>query len=1102
MESHDWINPITLETKENAMWMPEAPQVPTLDGMLCPSQRRMPNFGSLWANAWNSVIWFLRMPLFVLLYLPVMSDFTCPLQSHGHSILQTCGKDLFSLDNMFSSLFALNSNFWQSFAIIANAFGPGPPQTFINGMTMFADSQWTIIRPRLVSSFLTIGNIDASNAINVIQNSIAGLPPIVKAAQHIATNPVAVAQVYYKVFTKMLVSIVLEKRDVRNVFWNSVADGIADWESIVLSRMRQSCAGLSLMTGYNSPLGMLIMQYCNAFVDWTQAGPIMASVFFVDIPLTSCVCVNSHGQSFNDNIIQNCYPVAPDSMKPLLVALLDSNAAICPTLTNMTKAHFTEALDNMFSNLEGGTRHIGSVIDWFVGDEGSGQCNNFNQNPFVVSLLPQPVDYWRVCGKTQRCRYRCLDEFTAFEQVKQSFRVTESVTTNVQSLFFNSQDIDTYIPFTPIALLEIANCTVPCGYVQPNDRCFAMVGIKLNIQIIHYCVPSDLNSNIRRARDPVTVGTVNDILQIEIIYTPEVIDFYSSFKVLARTKTAIYLCYTECVLYWTASDLGALEINNMFVFGRQIILQLVTEKNEYMQTTFVTKCSSISFQFTWPTICTGNLWPRVDITRPICALDASYQCTSVLFVPNSQSGTLEVCSRQQPMTFVCSVIPMQKSFIYNAKLGLMAHTARVNGNYWLVFATNAQSSYWLQISKFNVVEGSSSFQHSTDIAMTVNIIRECSLDNCIGCTELSVQRLCYAALQCQLARCIGTQVHEARPMCAIGMFIQSLVSQQLSLVQGSWLEISETIANVISLQQGFAVPSRISWPDQAFYGFICASKDISATGIAIAVASINGIVQAVVNDPNLNLRQQWTNNAMAKYTMVLTAVTNFLNQLALFPLYSLIATQKTFICSANSLLSLITPGTITIGDASIQDYSSKAAGRCLSQYFSESVQGEGSGTNNVGALIAGAIQNFRLAWLQRGLEVLVHPTDAMFTWVSGCVSGIQDIVQSADPNCKLPNFGVKNSFHCACGDSSFQIIDQRAQETWQQQAFWCSTTMNMIDTNGQTRYIWNPYSLAQLKTKLINLDSYLECLANSNQCDAPSDPIFDQQQVRLHSTIY
>lgn len=119
----------------------------------------------------------------------------------------------------------------------------------------------------------------------------------------------------------------------------------------------------------------------------------------------------------------------------------------------------------------------------------------------------------------------------------------------------------------------------------------------------------------------------------------------------------------------------------------------------------------------------------------------------------------------------------------------------------------------------------------------------------------------------------------------------------------------------------------------------------------------------------------------------MAATTNFLHQLALSPLYALIAMQKTFVCSTNSLLAVSSGMSITVGDPSVQEASSIAAGKCMSQYFTSNAQQSG------GSVSSGAISTISQ---MLALDALIHPLDATLTWMQGCVSGLQDIVATVN----------------------------------------------------------------------------------------------------------
>jgi hypothetical protein len=59
--------------------------------------------------------------------------------------------------------------------------------------------------------------------------------------------------------------------------------------------------------------------------------------------------------------------------------------------------------------------------------------------------------------------------------------------------------------------------------------------------------------------------------------------------------------------------------------------------------------------------------------------------------------------------------------------------------------------------------------------------------------------------------------------------------------------------------------------------------------------------------------------------------------------------------------------------------------------------------------------------------------------------------------------------------------------------------MSMLDFDGSVKYVWNPFSLAQLKEMLGDFDVYLECVASKNDAScakmAPKNDVFVNQQI-------
>ena len=107
-------------------------------------------------------------------------------------------------------------------------------------------------------------------------------------------------------------------------------------------------------------------------------------------------------------------------------------------------------------------------------------------------------------------------------------------------------------------------------------------------------------------------------------------------------------------------------------------------------------------------------------------------------------------------------------------------------------------------------------------------------------------------------------------------------------------------------------------------------------------------------------------------------------------------------------------------------------------------------------------------------------------------------------SCKLPDASVVHTFQCACNDTAYSIVPARAADGLPESAFWCTTVMSMLAYDGSQIYVYNPFTLDELRAKLdippigLPLDTYLACVAGGGtQCSGPTDPFFVQQQVSM-----
>lgn len=98
----------------------------------------------------------------------------------------------------------------------------------------------------------------------------------------------------------------------------------------------------------------------------------------------------------------------------------------------------------------------------------------------------------------------------------------------------------------------------------------------------------------------------------------------------------------------------------------------------------------------------------------------------------------------------------------------------------------------------------------------------------------------------------------------------------------------------------------------------------------------------------------------ASVVMILSGVNSFMYQLALFPLYTLIALQKTIVCTANDIFGIfdVTGFVIRVGKPDLQRASDVSSGVCLTAFFEKSINGIGE-TGTSDALANGASDMMR-----------------------------------------------------------------------------------------------------------------------------------------------
>jgi hypothetical protein len=950
----------------------------------------------------------IRLPIVVVVSAPVLMDLLtgpCFLDSKSHSLLMNCGQEIFSLEEFFKAAYACNGHFWRILAKAGNFLSPGFAQTFLNGMTAVGENSGaSAFMPGLIGSFSKVSENNPTDSLSSTQDLVAGgsrfgpMSLFMKSAM----NPIAGAHWIWRMGSRIIVQCIQaskEQRSVASVFWNVIYEGRVDYKELIASRMFNTCGGLALMAGYFTPMGNMILHYCFAGVKSTTATLDLVSIFMVDLPVIVCICKQTSGENPSSWIMDHCD--APDGLKPRLRRIMDSPDT-CAAMMTTTKANLTGVFDDVFGEAFAGTSSVGSVLDSFVAavdPEKAGQCDNYETNPYVVTLIPEPADYWRVCGNTDFCKLRCQQQMEAFEKVRPSNSVRSSTTTQtVQSLFFPTLNADSYNPYTAggvVALNELKDCTSLCQ--DAEDRCFLMSGFMGTgkLSVAQYCVPAALSRGVSKAGSWETLGISGQSTEIQFIKSSIPGAWRDTYCVVGMQDHKLQACSRLTCAEFIPSDvdLDALGFQRMQSLGDVIVLQMRVRKGDL---------SSFCLRFNgkWRfSACKGtNLW-----SQSMYHVVASFVQEQVLLLPyddvplqvcNLDVSAIRIENCQQYEGFERQSVPVKTR-------GLQSRVSQTTTREYNVFIASNDPSHWLTMLFVDISGGqvSSSVGNSISVRLQYTLKQSCSLNSCIGCTQLSVQRLCFAAQRCQVARCIGSQVNQIRPLCAVGGSVEAAMFAMLATVQGVWTVLSSALSAILDISGGIDPPKAITWPDQVFYGLICSLKDAIASQISILTSMVNGLMQASMPVIDQDMGDTVDNQFLATFTLTMTAVTKFLFQLCLAPLYGAIAAQKVVVCQANSLVAVASGNTVSIGDPGIQSASSAAAGACMTQFSTENAQGTNSGVDNGRAMTSAAmdiISQIGGVAMALPLDAIRHPIDVVFTYALGVVRGLQDILQTTD----------------------------------------------------------------------------------------------------------
>ncbi|KAJ1465884.1 hypothetical protein T484DRAFT_1757100 [Baffinella frigidus] len=937
------------------------------------------------------------------------------------------------------------------------------------------------------------------------------------------------------------------------------------------------------MLGYSNPWARLFRESCSAAVT-SQATAVSAGiVLFVDIPTLACMCRDAEGRNFVVYARESCWDPAPTHIKPLLASLISDHENgfnqkdICRKLGENTEDKMRAIMDPVMQHGYAATEAVGSSLDYLTTlfDKNAGSCVDLITSPYTMALVPEPVDYFRGCAKTQSCRSTCITLFNEFESAKKRLleqATTFSFTSTVNKKFFSNADVlagRAATPFEVMAMLEVSSTDLSmasglpcCGGGNTRDRCIAVVGITdtSELQVIEYCIPQRLN-----------IGTHEHtrwVVARSSTWAPEIhsVRFATRDTLIVALRGTVFIYRVDGDAVRVMEPLAVGEkawpgqgcmhrVGWVFVAPGNYAIVYGFRNTENSMSTTVSVCVRLDGPRMWPYFpvaeCQHNLHKKLDNHVPTCL---GNQCTELLMLPTSSEGVMRYCVPDKKKKFVVGH-NMQYACVDSAPYPALAKDLGFNGVTSATFvvtstfvgvrrtpalcpntlfpgnASNIKepvtilsanptktSATWLQLVSLGWDRQQSSSiitarkELSQKVYTRTEIDQRCDVDDCSGCGVAVVQRACFAAQQCAVAKCIGTVVNLERPLCSVGRLLQAGLDVDLAKMHGIWTVLTDLVSFVLRAacrnRYGPDWCVQLEFIDEIFFSVICEAKNGIIASMSILTSLINGIVNTADRAARSSMGtsvafDQDAANAEAVRSMTAAATTNFLSQIALGVLYPPIVFKKSITCHTDAFLTVFdaTGFTMRLSSAKYAMATNAMFGKCLSEYHKESLQDPSSEVSQAGfsAVLQDAAMNVGTVVAQIPFENVLHVWDAFFAYSIGIVAGLQDIVGTADQaHCNLPDIEANDISTCACGDNPMMIPDNVAREGISDGAFWCTGVLSLISSTGQSYLGVNPYTYAEITKMLADQDRYLSCFTVPG-CNMvpPTAPLLNVQGISL-----
>lgn len=838
-----------------------------------------------------------------------------------------------------------------------------------------------------------------------------------------------------------------------NKVWTLLYGARVEFRTMVTASLERTCGGMGLLFGGSGALSELSHASCLVVAYLPETALDVLTLLFVDYPMLNCVCSPPGGLDFTEHALGTCLPVAPKEYRSVLLTIIDAGLEsgqprnMCIEMARHTNERLYHALDLVLSSAYDASRAVEHVVDQLLGwifIERS-TCDSFYTSPYVITLMPTPIDYWQVCGNTSVCRQHCGSLIAAFEDARRdstSFghKVLEYDMV-IEDPLINEADIENrarVAPFDPLAIVEHVSCDDVCGH---GGRCFSTAGIGDDqaMTVVTYCVPFTRGVSIYEAWR----WSVFDSAE----WTPEVVDVYFLSTQARKPSAAVrapLLCVVQRAGIYLYNELGAQRQIVRFM-GDELYasaqasamhsLSALYVVPAVLQSTIVTFGRTL-LQRADGSVFTDNVCSRIVLDPLAFTSDTAVEygecqdapdehfalnelatpttrvpvfsgdgATRVIFVPLIENSNIVSCkfdvtftmhaydcdfSGQLPHSLVATTLAGATSLFQDSRspvrrrsraisMNSLTSTAREGIVEHNVFTASSSLAMW--ISELRIAIGDTGplrMDQKNSIAQTLQaqVARSCAMDTCGGCVGLTTQKLCYAAQQCALARCVGTPVNFRKATCALGGVFRDLVEMGLALAVSFWLFVYELTSTIVNSATGVAQDEvRVSFPLEAVNSLACETKDLVVHSFAVLMTLVFGLkpAQDGIAD-RVRFSPEAANEFFAQTTLIIATVTNMFSHMMYLMIYMPMAAVNVVTCGVNQVLMAFDPlgKRIRIGRAEEMEALGVISGTCTPVSVAERIEEVTSSPEalrDFNGRVADTISNFVPETIPSGGEV-------------------------------------------------------------------------------------------------------------------------------------